>query len=306
MSFGHNTQVRPTAMASFTDWMLGMLMLELGALFACWMGTTRGVLSYILVTIPGGGNSARTGLSLFSGLFNLLFSTEFAQFPSPSSPSPALVPTKQSRPEHGAARILPFEIGRKILLAQTKNLLLFLHSGSNTELLLLLQSPRRGGLTDCARSLAAALSQNSTRSRRASRSHNVLLLSSLRVDSLSLFLAKKVLSAATPLSNECCQCVNQIATIAQIGNTACTFARRFVCHFYHSAFSLTQSLFLPLSLSPSTLGLLLPLPSLLPSLIMQSAAARFFFAKNTLSRKSFPPATLSPRSEPFTRGEWHL
>lgn len=129
------------------------------------------------------GNSARTGLSLFSGLFNLLFSTEFAQFPSPSSPSTALVPTKQSRPEHGAARILPFEIGRKILLAQTKNLLLFLHSGSNTELLL--QSPRRGGLTDCARSLAAALSQNSTRSRRASRSRNVLLFSS----SLSLALS---------------------------------------------------------------------------------------------------------------------
>lgn len=227
------------------------------------------------------GNSARTGLSLFSGLFNLLFSTEFAQLPSPSSPSHALVPTKQSRPEHGTARILPFKIGRKILLAQTKNLLLFLHSGSNTELLL--QSPRRGGLTDCARSLAAAaaLSLRTARAPAEPLAHATFCC--FRRRCLSLFLAKKVLSAATPLSNECCQCVNQIAIIAQIGNTSSTFARRFVYHFYHSAFSLTQSLFLSLSLSPSALALLLPLPALLPFLIMQSAAARFFFTKNTLS-----------------------
>lgn len=211
----------------------------------------------------------------------MLFSTEFAQLPSPSSPSHALVPTKQSRPEHGTARILPFEIGRKILLAQTKNLLLFLHSGSYTELLL--QSRRRGGLTDCARSLtaAAALSQNSTRSRRASRSHNVLLFSSSL--SLALSCEEGSFGGDAAVKRICCQCVNQIAIIAQIGNTSSTFARRFVYHFYHSAFSLTQSLFLSLSLSPSALALLLPLPALLPFLIMQSAAARFFFTKNTLS-----------------------
>lgn len=225
-------------------------MLELVAIFACWMGTTRGVLSYILVTIPGEGTRHARAYLFFSGLFNLLFSTEFAQLPSPSSPSHALVPTKQSRPEHGTARILPFEIGRKILFAQTKNLLLFLHSGSNTELLL--QSPRRGGLTDCARSLAAAaaLSLRTARAPAEPLAHATFCC--FRRRCLSLFLAKKVLSAATPLSNECCQCVNQIAIIAQIGNTSSTFARRFVCHFYHSAFSLTQSLFLFLSLSLST------------------------------------------------------
>lgn len=120
------------------------------------MGTTRGVLSYILVTIPGGGTLHARACLFFRGFSTCFALQNLHNFHRLPGPSPALVPTKQSRPEHGAARILPFEIGRKILLAQTKNLLLFLHSGSNTELLLLLQSPRRGGLTDCARSLAAA------------------------------------------------------------------------------------------------------------------------------------------------------
>lgn len=108
---------------------------------------------------------------LFFGDFQLAFLYRMCTISIPSSPSHAPVPTKQSRPEHGT-RILPFEIGRKILLARTKNLLLFLHSGSNTELLLLQISSSRRLDRLCSLSLSVllrlslTLSQNSTRSRR--------------------------------------------------------------------------------------------------------------------------------------------
>lgn len=48
-------------------------MQELVAIFACWMGTTRGVLSYILVTIPGEGILHARAYLFFFGAFQLAF-----------------------------------------------------------------------------------------------------------------------------------------------------------------------------------------------------------------------------------------